>query len=279
MYQLIDPHPLLKPFIECYWVARSADGFVLRETIYVDGKADVMFNFGSAYERTPLRDGGNIAALVRSNVDGQRKFPLAILQQGSIDLVGVRFQPGGLAAFLPLALIELSNHTLDIGAIFGAAGVMLEQQLYDCAGNAIAQAELLNTFFLRLLNTPDRLMLTRRLASMIDAADADIAVWRMSRQSGYSIRQLDRLFNQYLGFSPKFYARIVRFQRALDLLMKSTKERTFAEIAYVCGCYDQAHLNKEFNALAGSSPQQVRLYLLERTAAAPPPTLVQFLQA
>ena len=66
--------------------------------------------------------------------------------------------------------------------------------------------------------------------------------------------QLERRFLWEVGLTPKRLSRIVRFQRAIDLL-RTTDER-WAAVALDCGYYDQAHLNREFRDFAGQSPGQ-----------------------
>ena len=46
---------------------------------------------------------------------------------------------------------------------------------------------------------------------------------------------------------------MLRFRRALALMERDDGAR-LGEIALDCGYYDQAHLNRDFRALAGSAP-------------------------
>jgi AraC-like DNA-binding protein len=46
---------------------------------------------------------------------------------------------------------------------------------------------------------------------------------------------------------------VLRFRRALALLA-APGGAPWAEVAVACGYYDQAHLNREFRALAGRTP-------------------------
>jgi transcriptional regulator GlxA family with amidase domain len=127
------------------------------------------------------------------------------------------------------------------------------------------------------------LHLARKLTTAADdvrrtapqSAPSVASISQLCREAGYSFRSVDRFFRQFFGISPKFYARAVRFQRALTMLPNASIG--LAEIAFACGYYDQAHLTKEFQAFAAQTPTQYRSHLLEK-AAAPPPNLVQFLQ-
>jgi AraC-like DNA-binding protein len=276
MYQFFLPPAPLQPFIQNYWRLRSPD-FTLEERIVVDCHADILFNFGVAYQRRSLHLLPSDDVMPVSNLDAQRQYPVAIAQQGNIDLVAVRFKPGGLAAFMPMPMHELSNLTLDLHAAFGHEGVVLESQLFDAAENSARQIELLNHFFLRRLRTNSAHNITRHLARLINESGGEIVMRDLCAEVGYSIRTVDRMFQQHYGLSPKFYARIVRVQRALALMSQNTRI-SLTEVALSCGYYDPAHFSKDFSAFAGQSPERYREFIIAKTPA-PPPNLVQFLQA
>jgi transcriptional regulator GlxA family with amidase domain len=69
---------------------------------------------------------------------------------------------------------------------------------------------------------------------------------------GWSRRHLSQRFTDEYGIGPKQTARLVRFQRARDLVAAGT--RPLAEVAVDCGYADQAHLTREFCELAGDPP-------------------------
>lgn len=241
----------------------------------MDGQADMLFNFGCAYTRRYLDASGRSDLLGMSNLDGQRDYPVGIVQQGDINLISVRFRPGGLAAFLPMPSSELSNQAIDVHIVFQAESRALENRLYDSTHDRAAQVKLLNDFFLRRLKVLSPYAFAMFLAREIDQSHGTIGIQALSDQVGYSIRTVDRLFRGSFGLSPKFYARIARFQRALKLLSNQTTSLT--DVTLTCGYYDQSHLTKEFSDFAGETPDQYRAHLLAK-AAAPPPNLVQFLQ-
>ena len=57
-----------------------------------------------------------------------------------------------------------------------------------------------------------------------------------------------------MGLRPKETARVVRFDRARRLLHAGVR---LGDVAADAGYFDQAHLNREFRALAGLSPTAV----------------------
>lgn len=56
-----------------------------------------------------------------------------------------------------------------------------------------------------------------------------------------------------MSLTPKALGRVVRFQRAVDLL-KASPTRSLAHLAALTGYADQPHLNREFRAMTGMSP-------------------------
>lgn len=65
--------------------------------------------------------------------------------------------------------------------------------------------------------------------------------------------QIERLFHNQVGFSPKKYARLMRVASARDTL-KTPDIKNTAEVAYSAGFFDQAHLIRDFKTVVGLSP-------------------------
>lgn len=69
----------------------------------------------------------------------------------------------------------------------------------------------------------------------------------------WSRKHLAARFHEEVGMGPKMIARIARFNRAQTLAASGDADG-WADIAAVCGYADQAHLVREFSALAGATP-------------------------
>jgi AraC-like DNA-binding protein len=212
----------------------------------------------------------------RSHIDAQRRYPVHIVQQGQINLVGVRFRPCGLAAFLPLPMSALQGLTLDLYSIFGPRGDELEHRLFDVAYNRHQQLSLLNEFFMRRLNVPPTHALVSDLATMIDRRYGQVTIRELGYTCGYSVRTVDRLFQEVMGLSPKFYARAMRLRHTLHGLVQYPAT-PWADLVGNYGYYDQPHFIKEFAALTGLRPEEYRTRV-EHYRASPPPNHVHFLQ-
>jgi AraC-like DNA-binding protein len=82
------------------------------------------------------------------------------------------------------------------------------------------------------------------------------SVGALAAELGWSHRRLIARFREHVGMAPKAVARVMRFDRAVRALR--SPDRGLAEIAYDCGYFDQAHLNRDFRALAGTTPTALR---------------------
>ena len=85
----------------------------------------------------------------------------------------------------------------------------------------------------------------------------------LSGSDGFSSNTFGTLFRAEFGLAPKEAARVIRFDRARRRIGRAVSSAggrgaaaTFATLAAECGFYDQAHLAREFRALAGCPPSQ-----------------------
>jgi AraC-like DNA-binding protein len=87
-----------------------------------------------------------------------------------------------------------------------------------------------------------------------------VGVGELAADLGWSPRRLHDRFRSELGIAPKEAARIARFDRARRALFARAvtgRPLRLAELAVERGYYDQAHLAREFRALAGCAPSQL----------------------
>lgn len=93
------------------------------------------------------------------------------------------------------------------------------------------------------------------MASMHRSGGA-VTVRELAIETGYSERYLRMKFEQTLGFSPKLYNRIVRFQQVLDRVVRSAAP--LSDVAASGGYFDQAHFMKDFKSFSQMTPSQIR---------------------
>ncbi len=92
-----------------------------------------------------------------------------------------------------------------------------------------------------------------RMVETLRARDGAVPVERLAEQFGLSVRQVERMFQEQVGVSPKVYARLVRLRRAMEMSGREARP-DWAGIAARAGYFDQSHMVREFQALNGATP-------------------------
>ena len=93
-----------------------------------------------------------------------------------------------------------------------------------------------------------------RAWSRLQETSGRIRIGQLARELGCSRRLLETQFKDDVGLSPKTVARLVRFasvRRHID-----QDRHRWADIAHEHGYCDQAHLNRDFRDLAGTTPTE-----------------------
>ena len=85
------------------------------------------------------------------------------------------------------------------------------------------------------------------------ASEGGIEVHTLAREVGWSRRHLGERFRDEFGVTPKVMGRVMRFEQARRLL-QTPAHPSLADVAAMCGYYDQAHMTREWNELAGCTP-------------------------
>jgi transcriptional regulator GlxA family with amidase domain len=79
-----------------------------------------------------------------------------------------------------------------------------------------------------------------------------LEIEELAKQVHISKRQIQRDFKNYVGLSPKKYARILRFNYIFKLMQE--KDMKWVDIAIQSGYFDQAHFIKNFKEFTGEEP-------------------------
>lgn len=229
------PSPDLRPWIDRYWI-RSATEEDTAVTVLPDGCADVVLDLG-----------GSPGALGAIFAVGAMTRPLHLSLRGSPEMLGIRFRPGRAAAFFREPLSSITDLRAPLHDLCGNVFPLVAEQL---AKSHTARRLAIVEDWLRKRLEPVK---ESRVDAAIDALTASggrAAVEHVAREIGVSRQHLARLFDLHVGLTPKMFARVVRFRRAIAL----GGTLPWAEVAATLGYADQSHLIAEFQEFAGSSP-------------------------
>jgi AraC-like DNA-binding protein len=173
-----------------------------------------------------------------------------LLIKGKIEGFSVFFRPAALYLLFGLPVTELTNRHYEAHCVIGSAISELHQQL----GNAThfrERVDLADHFFQKIEKPGFSIM--EQATNEIMRHRGGYRIADLARHVGLGIRQFERLFLQSIGVSPKLYARIVRFESALEA--KAFRPHTsWTAIAHQFRYHDQMHMIHDFQQLSGETP-------------------------
>lgn len=233
------PEPALARFVERYWAVHwdLRDRAPYRVDLISHPCVNLTFT-------TEL--GGEVHGVGTTT----SSHPLA----GSGHVFGVKFRPGGFRAFADRPVAALTDRSLPLREVFGAEADALTDAVLG-ADNDQLRGDLVSAFLRRRLPSADDLAYDLVVAVVTAMLD-DRAVTRVDQVAAMvdvSARTLQRLFHRYVGVGPKWVIRRYRLHDGAELLATGTVADP-AALAVELGWFDQAHFNRDFRALIGSSP-------------------------
>ena len=245
VYREHAPSPALADVVQCYWTSRSAAPLPAEHASRVlpDGCMDVIFNLGD-----PPLPGGAPHHALRSYVIGAMRTPLEVRMAGAVDLLGVRFRPGGAAAFVPAPAGELTDRAVALREFWGRTAE-LEERLHETPPEA--RIRLVEEVLLGRAAAPDPRI--AHVSRLIERSGGTTPVKALHEAVGLTRRHLERIYLDRVGLTPKHACRVARVQAALERIRASSAV-PLSRLALECGWYDQAHMSRDFREIAGASP-------------------------
>ena len=200
---------------------------------------------------------------------GLHSVPALITHAGAQSGIQVALRPLGARALLGLPAGELAELDLPAEAVLGGVCAELRDRVRAAAGwperFAVLDEILLRAAGLRGAGlgwvgpgpgiAPEVSWAWRQLLREGGA----LRVSELAAGTGWSGRHLTSRFRAEIGLTPKAAARVIRFDRARKRLVRKLTaggDYLLADLAADCGYFDQAHLAREFRALAGCPPSQ-----------------------
>lgn len=174
--------------------------------------------------------------------------------RGGQRALSARLRLDAAAAVLGVPVAQIAGRTVALEELWGSATTrQLREQMADARDTTTAAAVLERAIATRFAAAR---MLHSTSALAMNAATRLVteSVTTVADRLGLSERHLRRIFREAVGVSPKTFAKLARFHRALHAAQVDP-HANWARIAVTAGYYDQAHLIADFHALAGVAPR------------------------
>jgi len=177
--------------------------------------------------------------------------------EGAARVLGVRFRPGGFRGVLGKPVATITDRVIPLSTVYEFDVAAAEAEVLGATGDLgmVAVAErLLRT---RTPETDDTVDLVHGIIDRIASDRTLNRVDELAAQVKLGERALQRLFNDYVGISPKWVIRRSRLQDAAARLANA-EDVNLTHLAADLGYSDQAHFTRDFKALVGRSPSDYR---------------------
>ncbi|MEO7433628.1 MAG: AraC family transcriptional regulator [Dokdonella sp.] len=167
--------------------------------------------------------------------------------------LGVKFRAGGFRPFLGRAVSTITDASLPLDDVFGHDADLLEEEVLaadDVHGMMAIAARFLAG---RRPAADPRVSVVADMVAGIAADRSLLRVEALADRHGLSKRALQRMFNDYVGVSPKWVINRYRLHEAVERLAGGT-DVDWTDLALSLGYFDQAHFIRDFRTLVGRTP-------------------------
>jgi AraC-like DNA-binding protein len=204
--------------------------------------------------RYGLVRGDGVQRCAEASISGMQTRPFVIqAPEAASTVVGIQFTPAGAWRVFGQPLHELALLDVDLGDVVGRDASRLLESCGDTATPEGCLRAIGAWIARRIAARPALDPATAWVADRIRERRGDVSIAGLRDAAGFTATRLATAFREQIGTTPKVYARLHRFEHAVQRIRAGGGR--LAEIALDTGYYDQAHFTGEFGELSGLTPK------------------------
>lgn len=170
-------------------------------------------------------------------------------------VVGVKFKPGGFYPFWHAPVSQLTGNSVSFQRVFGMNSSSLEKEILDQRNVELGVSKV-ESFLKSQLPDPDQnVEFVSDIVFEIREDRSIVKVEDVVRLAGLHKRTVQRLFDRYVGVSPKWVILRYRLHEALARLDQDDVS-DWTELALELGYYDHSHFIRDFKSIVGTTPEE-----------------------
>lgn len=233
-----EPSPELAPHVEHHWMVLHDLG---------DRPPYRQRNLSHPNQHVVIEPGGTTA------IFGAVTGVFEHVVQGTGRAFGTKFWPGAFRPFFGRPVSALTDTHLPVETAFARSSDELAAE-FAGLNDPVGMAERMEAMFLDALPEPDeKARLARQVVQFAEAHLDVVSVAALAEAFGMSVRALQRLFDEYVGVTPKWVIDRYRMLEAVETL-NAGAAAGLTELAHRLGYFDQAAFNHAFEKLTGEAP-------------------------
>ena len=227
---------VLRPFVGCFWVVTAEQGATIRAVPDGSSALSIQLQEGQSSEwslRGPLLK------------PDERRFTSPAM------LVGIRLRPAVAFLVSGIPAHTLVGRRVALNRISAFHDLTSEELRPRSPEQCI---DVLQRFLVRRLEHARMHDVIATALHEIERAHGSLRVEDVAARCGVSPRHLHRLMRVWVGYGPKRYATVIRFQVTLHE-MEHAPAQPASALAVQNGYFDQAHLTLDVGRFSGATPR------------------------
>lgn len=251
-YQIIPPPDILKDYVRHFW---TLDIFIPGNagasfSSYVDDSQGMSFQLDCNQSVLFHKD----ALLPVAMLHGLNTVPSVVRYKKSFSSFGLVFYPHVVKEIFGIDACHFTDKHISIEDHIER---FLAEQIVT-AKNTKERIDIITAYLVRKINStskPERSV--RLLVQYINCNAEMVTVRNLASQWHINERQIERLFKEQVGVTPRHLIKVAKFQKALNLL-SGNNSKSLTQIAYHLQYADQSHFIHHVRQLCGLSPKELQ---------------------
>lgn len=244
----------LQPYIDSFWYVENSGPETETspwQYCLATGLVEIIIHIRPPYTHTGLMSGKRVDFPV-SFLGGIHVEPVLFQMKGGCGMFGISCKPEMFLTLFNMPIGALADYFTDLRSIFGKSGDELTERIQDAPSHENRVQEAVN-FFRKRAASPaqqDRYYFSEAM-QYIRMGIGQHSVDDLCGKVFVGKRQLQRVFQENIGISPKVYGRIIRFKSAYDYTIRRPPGPKSVTTSVI-------RTSRILSAISGLSPVRIR---------------------
>ncbi|MFS1510998.1 DUF6597 domain-containing transcriptional factor [Chengkuizengella sp. SCS-71B] len=191
----------------------------------------------------------------KTGIFGPAKNMFSYPVKGKGCVFGVKFKPGGFYPFIKQSVSDLIDHPMDVQNVFAIDSRTLEKAVLSLPNEEKMVEYLESVICEKLPKKDENVRFINEIIDVIIENKEITKVDHVCEQIRINKRKLQRIFQQYVGVSPKWVIKLYRLQNAAEMIDHNLNH-DWLKLSMDLGYYDQSHFIKDFKNIIGKTPDE-----------------------